>query len=444
MKIPASDVANWLRQPESKVSVRIFDALDGVEATGDGNQPTESKSPDGRLWFASPQGVQVIDPSQSYVNPVLPPVHVEEVVAGQKDYSPFDGLRLAPRTHDLEIRYTALSLTLPQRVRFRYMLQGQDKSWQDVGTRREAFYTNLDPGHYIFHVTACNNDGVWNETGAEFGFDIPPAFYQTLWFRTLLALTAVAVLWFLYLLRLRQVTAHIQERLGERMDERERIARELHDTLLQGFQGLMLRFQTVMEEIPEIPDNRPVRGKMEKVLERGDEVLFEGRESVSKLRAEARHGEDLPEAIASCGEELAQNHATQFSMAIVGTSQPLNPVAVDEAYRIGREALVNAFTHSNALKIECEISYDPAGVRLRIRDDGHGINPEILKGGRAGHWGLSGMRERAQNVGGQLNVWSNAGAGTEIELILPSKVAYLRGANRLRWRWIKLAVRGGR
>ena len=225
------------------------------------------------------------------------------------------------------------------------------------------------------------------------------------------------------------------------MEERERIARELHDTLLQGFQGLMLRFQVVMEDIPE---NQPTRGKMEKVLERADEVLLEGRERVSKLRAEAKPGEDLPQAIASCGEELAQNYTAGFSMSIVGTPQPLDPIVQDEAYRIGREALANAFAHSNASRIEGEITFDSTRVRLSIRDNGDGIDQEILRSGRTGHWGLSGMRERAEHLGGQLSVWSNPGAGTEVELTLPAKVAYKRGTKRIRWRWIKRAVSGGR
>lgn len=224
------------------------------------------------------------------------------------------------------------------------------------------------------------------------------------------------------------------------MDERERIARELHDTLLQGFQGLLLRFQAVMEQIP---NDQPARHKMEKVLERADEVMFEGRERVSKLRAEAKHGEDLPQVIAACGEDLAQNHAAQFSMAIVGTPQPLDPVVLDEAYRIGREALANAFLHSNALRIEGEITYAATRVRLSIRDDGDGIDERILKFGRARHWGLSGMRERAQNIGGQLNLWSNLGAGTEVELIIPSKFAYQLGAKRQNWQWIERVVSGG-
>jgi signal transduction histidine kinase len=255
------------------------------------------------------------------------------------------------------------------------------------------------------------------------------------------ALAAAATLWLLYLLRLNQATAQIQARLGERMDERERIARELHDTLLQGFHGLMLRFQAVMEEIP---DTQPARSKMEKVLERADEVLLEGRDRVTKLRVEVKQGQDLSKAIALCGEELAREHSAEFSMAITGGPQPVDSVVLDETYRIGREALVNAFEHSNASRIEGELTHDSARLRLSIRDNGDGIDQEILKSGRAGHWGMSGMRERAESIGGQLNIWSTLGAGTEVELIIPAQVAYQHEAKRPRWKWIKRVVSGGR
>jgi signal transduction histidine kinase len=393
------------------------------------------------LWFATSQGPVWLDPQRIPRNVLPPPVSIVSLVAGGRNYDSSTPLELPPRTANVQISYTALSLSIPERVRFRYKLDGLDKDWQEVGTGRVAVYNKLGPGFHRFHVLACNNDGVWNQIGATLDFRIVPAYYQTVWFRVLCAVCGIWLLWLLYLFRLKRATVQIQQRLGAQMEERERIARELHDTLLQGLQGLMLRFQAVMEEIP---NNEPARGTMEKVLERADEVMLEGRERVFKLRAEAKHGEDLPQAITACGEDLTQNQTAQFTMDIVGTPQPLDPVVLDEAYRIGREALVNAFEHSNASRIEGEITYESARVRLSIRDNGDGINPGILKSGRTGHWGLSGMRERAQNIGGQLNLWSNPGAGTEVELIIPSEVAYQLGARQQSWKWIKRLVSGGR
>lgn len=443
IRIPAMEVKRTIEDSSYRVHCELFDSQDGLTATAVQIQPLPSmvESRDGRLWFLMFDGVVQIDPNHLIRNRISPSVSVRSVDSGGMAYAEPGSWNLPLRATSVHIEYTAPNLSVPQRVRFRYKLEGMDDDWQDAGTRREAFYTNLRPGHYRFRVIACNNDGVWNDVGAFVDFTIAPAWFQTVWFEALCVLVAMAIVWSIYALRLRQVTVQIQERLGARMEERERIARELHDTLLQGFQGLMLRFQAVMEEIPE---SQPARGKMETVLERADEVLFEGRERVSKLRAEAKPGEDLPQAIASCGEELAQNDTARFSMTIVGTPQPLDPIVQDEAYRIGREALANAFAHSNALRIEGEITFDSTRVRLSIRDNGDGIDQEILRSGRKGHWGLSGMRERAEHLGGRLDVWSNPGAGTEVELTLPAKVAYKRGTKRMRWRWIKRAVSGGR
>ncbi len=443
VQIPPEEVRQFIADPTHRVNYRRFDYLDGLPGSPQMSftSSTAVQTSDGRLWFATDRGLARIDPAHLVKNVLPPPVSILSIGNEKGRQPPSSAVEFGAGTHAVEIDYTALSLSMPERVEFRYKLSAVDGNWQNVGTRRQAYYSNLEPGSYRFQVIASNNDGVWNDTGASLDFSIAPAYYQTLWFKILLALAAAAALWSLYLLRLRQATAQVRALLGERMHERERIARELHDTLLQGFQGLMLRFQAVMEQIPE---NEPARSKMEKVLERGDKVLLEGREQVSKLRAEAKHGEDLPQAIASCGEDLAQNYAAQFSMAIVGTPQPMDPVVLDEAYRIGREALVNAFAHSHALRIEGEITYDSTNLRLSIRDDGDGIDPGILKSGLAGHWGLFGMRERAQNIGGQLNIWSNHGAGTEVELILPAQVAYQRGAKRLRWNWIKRVVNGGK
>lgn len=225
----------------------------------------------------------------------------------------------------------------------------------------------------------------------------------------------------LYLLRLKQATDRVQQRLGARLEERERIARDLHDTLLQGFQGLVLRFQAVMKNLPE---HEPAHLMMEQVLERADGVLLEGRQRVRDLREEGLTGEELSQALARFGEELSQDHSSRFSLSVLGTPQPLDPVVFNEAARIAREALANAFLHSRASRIEAELTYTRSHVCLRIRDNGTGIDSGVLNDGKAGHWGLSGMRERAHKILAQLKIWSHAGAGTEVELTIPAKIAY--------------------
>ncbi|MGO4515852.1 two-component regulator propeller domain-containing protein [Terriglobus sp. 2YAB30_2] len=419
-----------------KVEFESFGLLDGFTAALRGSlaSPSAAQTTDGHLWFATTKGLAWIDPKRVTRNDVPPPVLVESVLANNRKYDTSTFFRLPPRTRNLQIVYTATSLTIPERVRFRYKLEGQDKDWQDAGTRREAFYTNLDPGSYRFRVIACNNDGVWNEAGSTLSFVVLPAFDQTLWFRLLCVAVLAGCLWLLYLLRLKQVTAHVRERLGARLEERARIARELHDTLLQGFQGLLLRFDAVKKAIPQ---DHPARNQMESVLDRADEVLHEGRERVRDLRHDEISANELPDKLAASGEELRKDHEISFSLSVIGTPQPLDATVGDEVIRIGQEALANAFRHSSSSKIEVEITYDPSRVRLRVRDDGVGMSQDVLIRGRDGHWGIVGMRERTQKIGGQLKIWSQESAGTEIELTIPAAIAYPFSHKAERWHWIK-------
>jgi signal transduction histidine kinase len=344
---------------------------------------------------------------------------------------------LPKRTDSLQIDYAALSLSVPQRIRYRYKLEGLDRDWQDPGQRREAIYTNLDPGQYRFRVIAANDDGVWNEVGATLDFDIAPAFTQTYWFIALCALTAGTLLFVAYFLRMRNVAARIKGRLEERISERERIARELHDTLLQGVQGVILRFQAAMDRIPE---HEPARQALAKALDRADDVLVEGRDRVNDLRSTAAPAVDLPTVVEQAGEEFARDYPAQFRMTVTGTPRALHPVVRDEVYAIVREALANAFRHAQASHIEVEIVYDRRELRLHVRDDGRGIDGTILAaGGRREHWGLIGMRERARQIRAHFQLWSRPGAGAEIELRIPAVLAYRTRAREPGWRgWLAI------
>jgi signal transduction histidine kinase len=318
------------------------------------------------------------------------------------------------------------------------MLEGHDADWQEPGTRRQVFYNSLRPGHYRFRVIACNNDGLWTSTPAVLRFDILPAYYQTLWFKATLWTTAVMLLWLFYLYRLRQISAEIHSRFNERQRERERIARELHDTLLQGFQGLVLRFQAILNRIPE---DDPLRASVRNALLRADEVLIEGRDRVYEIRSEPSH--DLHNLLRSFGESQA-SESTSFQLFLVGTVVTLKPLICAEVYCIAREALANAFRHASASQVEAELIYDRAQFNLRIRDNGTGIDEQTVSGGRLGHWGLQGMRERANLVGGKLSIWSRPGSGTEIELLIPGKLAYAESGRSDRVPWGKRLIWGRR
>jgi signal transduction histidine kinase len=430
VEIAEHELEKWWDRGDAVLRIRVFGSGDGVQP-GLAFFQQAARGVDGKLWFVNVYALQMIDPAHLPTNAIPPPVHIEDATADRRTFLP--GAHLPPLTRDVDIRYTALSFVAPAQVRFRYILEGQDKTWRDAGAGREASYTNLTPRSYRFRVIACNNDGLWNETGDTLTFTIAPAYYQTSWFALLCAGALGGALWLFHLLRLKRATEQVWQRMGGRLEERERIARELHDTLLQGFQGLMLRIHAVMKTLPE---TEPAHQMMEQVLDRADGVLLEGRQRVRDLREEGHSDSELSQALTRCGEEISQGQSVRFSVSVLGKLQPLDPIVFSEVYRIAREALINAFQHASAAKIEVELTYGGAEVRVRIRDDGAGIDPLILKGGRAGHWGLSGMRERAEKIGAKLNIWSQSGAGTEIELTIPANVAYPRTRKESLWRRI--------
>ena len=421
--------AKWIESPHVAVSVMTLDALDGAQAgTGHFWQPTSSKAPDGRLWFVTGVSVQMLDPDRLYENALPPPVYVEGVVADHKRFDATSFVKVPALSRDLEIDYTAPSFSVPQKVRFRYMLAGRDREWQDAGTRRQAFYTDLKPGHYRFRVTACNSHGVWNQTGASLDFVVLPAYYQTWWFRALCVAAFLALLWGLYQFRIRQLAQRFNIRLEERVNERTRIARDLHDTMLQTFQGMLLKFYGLSVMLADRPE---AQQKLEGLLEQGQQAINEGREAVLGLRSSTVIANDLARAFTKLGEELAAkqdgHNPAAFQVEVEGETRDLHPILRDEVYRIGCEALRNAFQHFGAARIEVGIHYDDRQFGVCVRDNGKGIDPKVLDGGgREGHYGLTGMHERAKLAGGRLVVRSRVNSGTEAEIIIPAARAYAK------------------
>ena len=428
-RIPAEEVRRAAEDTRYQVNYERLDFRDGLAGTAAQlrPQPTVIAGTDGRLWFATNAGIAWLDPKTIPRNPTPPRVIVRRLAAGNLAYPAGQELVLPVHTKGLRIDYTALSLSIPERVRFRYRLIGSDTGWQDAGGRREAFYTNLGPGSYRFQVAAANEDGVWNEDGATVNFTIPPSFTQTRWFLLAWIAALGVLIWLTYLARMRQVasraTAKVRERLTAQMEERERIARELHDTLLQGFQGITLKVQGVVKNMP---DQDPLRKKMDDVLDRADEIMREARHRVRNLRRRTADENELPDRLTKWGEELSKDHTATFSLAIVGEPRVLESTVQDEVSRIACEALSNAFRHGSASKIETEVTYDALALRIRVRDDGVGIDPAVLAKGQPGHFGLTGMRERAHALRSELHIWSRDAAGTEVELVVPASIAYSR------------------
>jgi signal transduction histidine kinase/ligand-binding sensor domain-containing protein len=432
VEIANSELQKWFERPDRKLQVRLFDEFDGLQP---GWPPFNgaARTPDGRLWFANGHVLQMVDPARLPRNTLKPLVRIEEVVADQKSYALEGPLTLPPLTRDLEIDYTALSFVIPQRVRFRHKLEGRDAEWQDSGTRRQAFYSDLPPGSYDFHIMASNNDGVWNKEGEILRFSIAPALYQTIWFRLACMGAAALLLWLLYQFRLRQLAAKFNFELEARLDERTRIARDLHDTLLQSFHGLMLRFQAAANLFP----TRPAEAKqtLDSAIEEAALAVDASRDAIQGLRTCPVETTDLALALKTLGEEIASSGAIQssavFCVDVAGRPRNVHPTVRDEIYQIACEALRNAFRHAQARRIEVEIRYDNRQFRLWVRDDGKGFDQKILAGSaREGHFGLDGMDERAKLAGGKLEVWSKVDCGTEIELRIPASFAYAKSPSR--------------
>ena len=430
--IQSGQLAQWWHEPASRFQVQLLDITDGASPGLNDYHPRAAVAADGKLWFANGTDLQFVDPKHQWHNSVPPPVQVRSLTADGRLYDPHSLIRLPPLTRDVRIDFTALSFVAPQRVSFRYRLSGWDTDWQDSGGRRQSFYTNLRPGRYRFSVIAANDDGLWNKTGDSLEFELEPAYYQTWWFRLLCALAALGLLQCIFAYRLRRAKVNIQERLAARLSERERIARDLHDTLLQSVQGLMLKFHAVANAIP--PDSA-ARNKLANALAQGRDVIAEGRARVQDLRrtGSAAPGE-LAVQLSACGRSFLQMSEAKFNASVVGQPVALNPVAADEVLNIGREAISNGFRHAEARHIEIELTYGEKALALRIRDDGKGMERGTAERGHGGHWGIVGMHERARALGAQLNIWSRLGSGTELELTVPAVTAYAaRGATKPRF-----------
>jgi len=412
----------------SDADVREYGLEDGLLGTeGVRRHPSVFADSFGRLWFSMNRGLSVVDTTRAVASSAPAIVQIEGLTIDGNWSDLRQPVRLPPGSHRVTFLYSGLSLSVSERVRFKYKLDGFDQGWSEPVSTREAVYTNLNSGSYRFHVIACNSDGLWNGPESSTSFAIEPAFWQTWWFR-LSSVVAIALAVLAYTrLRMLILTQQLNVRFEERLAERTRVARELHDTLLQSFHGLLLRFQTVSNLLPERPAE--AKQRLDSAIDQAAQAITEGRDAVQQLRSSKVMSNDLALAVSAFGEELAADETNQnsavFRVEVQGTPRNLHPILRDEVYRIAAEALRNAFRHAQAQQIEVELRYDERQLRLRVRDDGKGVDPKLLhEDGRPGHWGLNGMHERAKLLGGHLDVWSKLGSGTEVELSIPASLAY--------------------
>jgi signal transduction histidine kinase len=417
--IPESQLSH-LSPTHNTVADRVYGSLDGFTAeVASGRTSLAVRTTDGRIWVGTNKGLYWIDPEHTPHNSLPPPVFIDSLAANGRSYNRSHSVTLPPHTRDLQIAYTATSLTIPQRVLFQYRLEGQDRAWHASGTRREAFYTNLAPGAYTFHVIACNNDGIWNKDGAALTIFIEPAWYQTLWFRLGCIVGALLILWSFYRLRMRQIAKSAGARFDERLAERTQIARELHDTLVQTIQSSKMVADDALEQCAE-PRTRRALEKLSLWLAHATD---ESRTALNSLRLSTTVRNDLAEALQRASENAGISESMSMTFSVVGDAREMHPIVRDEIYRIAYEAIRNAQSHSHATQLTIELRYGQ-DLTILVQDNGVGIDPAVAGSGKEGHFGLQGMRERAARIRGKLTLVSSVAAGTRVVLTVPAVVAF--------------------
>ncbi|QBE66369.1 sensor histidine kinase [Pseudoduganella lutea] len=420
--ISATEIVKLQGNPNHAVRYRKFDENDGLIGTAPPHGPLPSmiRTGTGELIISTLSGTYRFNPAQPGTNMAPAPVKITGIAAAGNSHSPTGGLILDSAADSVRIDYTALSFTSPQRVNFRYKLDGIDQQWQEAGTLRTAIYTNLAPGKYTFKVVAANEDGLWDQKGAEVSFEIPPTVTQTGWFKLLCLLILLMLAWSLHRLRLHVALRRLAVSFEVRAAERERIARDLHDTLLQSVQGLILVFTGIVKRLP---DSEPLKARMENALEMATGVMNEGRHKVTVLRSAVTAHNELTASLEHFGYHLAEQHKIAFTMQVRGEARPLRAHVHDELLMIGREAMRNAFAHAHPTNVTVDLAYDDKGVTLCVTDNGCGIDTD-LQMGRPGHWGVEGMRERAAQLGASIGLCTGKGQGTTWKIQIAAQLAY--------------------
>jgi signal transduction histidine kinase len=402
--------------------VQIYGMSDGLMgAEGVGRERTVISDAVGRIWVSLNRGLSVADPRVVITSSTPVAVRIESMSAGGDQVNLENQPRLRAGIESIVFDYASTNLAVPERIRFRYKLDGTDRGWSDIVASRQVTYTNLRPGSYVFRIVASNSEGLWNGPEATVPFVIEPAFWQSWWFRALCVAACLAIIMALYRLRMYQMTKRLNDRFQERLAERTRIAQELHDTLLQGVLSASLQLDVAEEQLPE---DSPAKPLLRRVLQLMAKVTEEGRNALRGLRTTEADIRSLEMAFSRVRQEFTLNDKIGYRVITSNVARPVRPIIRDEVYRIGREALANAFLHAEANSIEIEVEYASRYLRVLVRDDGRGIDPQVLHSGREGHWGLSGMRERSEGIGASLKLRSRVGAGTEVELTVPSAIAF--------------------
>ncbi|WP_329742179.1 triple tyrosine motif-containing protein [Dyella sp. A6] len=420
-RIPGKEIDQVLAGRRRVTSYQAFDALDGVPGAPAPHigHPTVVKGSDGRLWFSTSDGVAWVDPSQRVADTVAPPVLITRVEADDKVFPAGTEIKIPPLPRTLRIHFAVPSFSAPGHIQVRVRLQGLDPKWHSVGRQREVAYTNLAPGHYTFEVIACNGEGVWNRTGAHLAITVMPAYYQTYWFAALCVALALTGIWMLFMLRLREMNRRTLMLAEAQRAERERIARDLHDTLLQNFPASLMKLEA---EVKGLPGDIP-RDGLERAVDHAYDIVTQGRNQVARLRA--AEGGSLTDTLSDVLAAWSRDYGIAIDVTVDGAVRSLLPLVHEQVIYIVREAVLNACRHAAATSIRVVVAFRRWKLVVSVVDDGVGMPADLLRGGtRAGHWGLQGMRERAQQLSARLRIGLGANGGTVIRLTVPARLAY--------------------
>jgi signal transduction histidine kinase/ligand-binding sensor domain-containing protein len=423
-RIPAADVREILAGANRPAEFELFDWRDGLDSPAELLRPgpTLLQAADGHLWISRSEGVWSIDPAHIARNPVAPIVSIEDLISNGIRYEPAAGANLTTGSRNLQIDYTAASLTHPERIRFRYRLLGVDEGWQEAAQRRQAYYTNLIPGAYEFQLMAANEDGVWSKTSTVLKFTVTPAFYQRLGIKIACGALAMIMLSLIFFAWMQHLQSRYRRGVEARHAERERIARDMHDTLLQGFQALLFRLQ-LWEEDRSIPE--PLRSEIAALSHQTKAIVLESRERILMMRRTDAQPADLSASLAAIGSEARADKSPVFEVTTTGEPRILTVEAKEQLVDIAREAVRNAYQHARAGRVEVSLEYRKRSLFMRITDDGRGFDSAAAESGiESKHFGLTGMRERAQQLGAEFRMRSAIGAGTQIEVAVPGRSAF--------------------
>jgi two-component sensor histidine kinase len=406
-----------------ETDIQSFGAEDGLKG-GEGVSRDNTLVADhaGRIWLSLSSGLSMADPNITLRNSGPVAVRIESVSAGGRQLDTQGPIKIPPGIQNITLNYRGTNLFTPERIRFRYKLDGSGQGWSDIVASSQVVFSNLGPGSYNFRILASSSIGLWNGPETNIPFVIEPAFWQTWWFRVTCFVLLLAALWTIYILRLRHVTTLLHLRHQERLSEREDIARDLHDTFFQSVQSLFLRLHTASRHLPE---HSPVKETVEEVLNDSDRVMSEGREMFLDVPKKEFRERDFADLIAGYCAEFATAHPIEYRVQVDGSPRSLNPLVTAELGKIAREAIYNAFRHSKASAIEVEVTYGRREMRLRVRDNGQGFEPTLLQANSGHlHLGLQNMRKRAEKLDAEFGLWSRLGSGTELEVILAAQRAY--------------------